>query len=98
MNKYCEGIDCAFCGQGEPCIYREANRLYNCLQEAKEVLEYYANSTLGELQDDGTYKYFISEKQQPTFHATGTTYPREILTYDPRPAKEALQKISEVEK
>ena len=31
--KYCEGIDCSWCGVPEPCIYKEANRLQTQLKE-----------------------------------------------------------------
>lgn len=42
---------------------------------------------MGELQADGTYKYLLNENS-----ITGKQY----LTYDPRPAKKALQKCNEV--
>lgn len=34
--KYCDGIDCSWCSQPEPCIYKEANRLQTQLKE-KEI-------------------------------------------------------------
>lgn len=35
MKKYCDGLDCAWCNEKEPCIYRIANNLEEQLQ-AKE--------------------------------------------------------------
>lgn len=57
------------------------------VEEIISILEYYANTTMGELQADGTYKYLLNENS-----ITGKQY----LTYDPRPAKKALQKCNEV--
>lgn len=76
----------------------ESDKYKQALEKIKPILEYYASSKVGTLQEDGTYKYFISEKQQPTFYATGASYPKEIITYDPRPAQEALQIIKECKK
>lgn len=58
------------------------------LAEIKPILELYANSKIGEEQLDSTYKITIKESK-----VLGDTY----ITFDPRPAKQALQKISEVE-
>lgn len=58
-------------------------KLKQTLAEIKPILEFYANSKMGEKQTDGTYKIM-----------TGGGY---IMAYDPNPAKEALKKINEVE-
>lgn len=34
-KKYCDGIDCAFCSEKEPCIYKIANRLESELYQLK---------------------------------------------------------------
>ena len=52
------------------------------------ILEFYnANSKVGEKQEDGTYKIIVENSK-----ALGSTY----ITFDPKPAKQALQKINEV--
>ena len=48
------------------------------------ILELYANSKIGEKQLDGTYKITVKNSS-----ILGDTY----ITFDPRPAKQALQKI-----
>lgn len=66
----------------------EINRKYKeCLTEIKPILELYANSKIGEEQLDGTYKLSGSIWDSFGFCTT---------TYDPRPAREGLKKISEV--
>ena len=122
-KRYCEGIDCAWCNEKEPCIYKITNELeekllrkeqeceelkeeiktngFGCfniemseqldqlkqiLIEIKPIFELYANSKISEEQLDGTYKIIVKESK-----VLGDTY----ITFDPRPAKQALQKISE---
>lgn len=63
-------------------------KLRQTLTEIKSILELYANSKVGEEQSDGTYK--LSSGIWDSFGFCTTTY-------DPRPARQALQKISEVE-
>lgn len=58
------------------------------LIEIKPILECYANSKIGEEQPDGTYK--LSGGIWDSFGICTTIY-------DPRPAREGLKKISEVE-
>ena len=58
------------------------------IAEIKPILELYANSKIGEEQLDGTYKITVKNSS-----VLGDTY----ITFDPRPAKQALQKISECE-
>lgn len=37
-KKYCDGIDCAFCSEKEPCIYKIANRLEDELYKLKQLI------------------------------------------------------------
>ena len=62
------------------------DNLKQTLTEIKPILELYANSKVGEEQLDGTYKITVKNSS-----VLGDTY----ITFDPRPAKQALQKISE---
>ena len=66
----------------------ERDKLKQTLTEIKSILELYANSKVGEEQPDGTYK--LSGGIWDSFGFCTTTY-------DPRPARQALQKISECE-
>lgn len=59
------------------------DRYKQTLAEIKPILELYANSKMGEEQPDRTYKIMLSGGY--------------IMVYDPKPARQALQKISEVE-
>lgn len=63
------------------------NKLKQTLTEIKEIAEFYANSTVGDKQEDGTFKVDLEQCTK-----LGTVY----YTYDPRPANQILQKISEV--
>ena len=38
-KKYCDGLDCAMCGESEPCIYREANELQKQLKRKEQECE-----------------------------------------------------------
>ena len=58
-------------------------KLTKTLTEIKPTLEFYANSKMGEEQPDRTYKIILNGSY--------------ITVYDPKPARQALQKISEVE-
>lgn len=58
-------------------------RYKQTLTEIKPILEFYANSNMGEEQSNGTYKIL----------SNGIC----ITIYDPKPARQALQKIREVE-
>ena len=69
--------------------YKEFCDMKQALIEVKDVLNFYANSKIGEEQNDGTYK--VVEKTVCALDGACVIY------YDPRPAKEALKKISEVE-
>ena len=65
--------------------HQECEKLKQTLIEIKPVLELYANSKIGEEQLDGTYKIIVEDSK-----VLGDMY----ITFDPRPAKQALQKIS----
>jgi uncharacterized coiled-coil DUF342 family protein len=40
-KKYCEGIDCSWCGEKEPCIYKIANELEERLKAKEQECEAY---------------------------------------------------------
>ena len=40
-KKYCDGLDCAMCGESEPCIYREANELQKQVNTLEQELQKY---------------------------------------------------------
>ena len=62
---------------------QEKRRKYEqTLAEIKPILEFYANSNMGEEQPDKTYHIMLNGSY--------------IMVYDPKPARQALQKISEV--
>lgn len=63
------------------------------LTEIKPILEYYANSTIGEEQEDGTYRIELSYKYGSSNMYGAPCY----YKYNPKPARQALQKISECE-
>ena len=64
-------------------IALENEKLKQTLTEIKPILEFYANSKMGEEQPDGTYKTILNSGY--------------VMVYDPKLARQALQKISEVE-
>lgn len=63
-------------------------KLERTLAEIEPVLELYANSKIGEEQPDGTYNLIVECLSGP--NGTYTVH------YDPKPAKQALQKIRKV--
>ena len=65
-------------------MLEQLDQFKQTLAEIKPILELYANSKVGEEQLDGTYKITVKESK-----VLGDTY----ITFDPRPAKQALQKI-----
>lgn len=36
-KKYCDGIDCQWCSEKEPCIYKIANRQAEIIEEIKDI-------------------------------------------------------------
>ena len=73
------GNDC----KQKKCIFKDNIKLKQTLAEIKTILEFYANSNMGEEQPDKTYHIMLNGSY--------------IMVYDPKPARQALQKISEVE-
>ena len=72
---------------------KDYDKTRETLTEIKPILEYYANSTIGEEQEDGTYRIELSYKYgSSNMYGTPCYY-----KYNPQPAKQALQKISESE-
>lgn len=67
---------------------RKEYKYKQTLAEIKPILELYANSKIGEEQPDGTYKL-----SGGIWDGLGIC----TTTYDPRPAREGLKKISECE-
>ena len=63
-------------------------KLEQTLAEIDPVLELYANSKIGEEQLDGTYKVIVECLSVPNGAYT--------VHYDPKPAKQAIQKIRKV--
>ncbi len=64
-------------------VFQENKKYKQTLTEIKPILEFYANSKMGEEQPDGTYKVMLSRGY--------------VMVYDPKPARQGLQKISECE-
>ena len=65
-KKYCDGLDCAMCGESEPCIYREANELQKQidaleqeLQKYKQVITNLDYALVGMSDRTSTYKLYI---------------------------------------
>ena len=71
---------------------QQLDQLKQTLTEIKPILEYYANSTIGEEQEDGTYRIELSHKYGSSNMYGAPCY----YKYNPKPARQALQKISEV--
>ena len=70
------------CKQGK-CIFKDNIKLKQTLAEIKPILEFYANSNMEEEQPDRTYKFMLCGSY--------------LTIYDPKPARQALQKIKECE-
>ena len=65
-KKYCDGLDCAMCGESEPCIYREANELQKQvdtleqeLQKYKQVITNIGYALVGMSDRTAIYKLYI---------------------------------------
>lgn len=63
-------------------IALENDKLKQTLTEIKPILELYANSKIGKEQPNGTYEIMLNSGY--------------FMAYDPKPARQGLQKISEV--
>ena len=79
MSEYCKN-----CYE----LTKQLDQFKQTLVEIKPILELYANSKIGKEQLDGTYKITVEDLK-----VLGGTYI--TFCYDPRPAKQALQKIKE---
>ena len=69
-------------------LKKKNEKLEQTLTEIEPVLELYANSKIGEEQLDGTYNLIVECLSGPNGAYT--------VHYDPKPAKQALQKIRKV--
>ena len=91
LHRFCDGIDCSWCGIPESCIYKIANRLQTQLKEIKEE-----NEKIKEVLKD--IKQIVKDMDNECFYSdfdckycdmkNGCTYDRKI---------KILQKISEIE-
>lgn len=63
------------------------NRYKQALEKIEEILKCYANSSMGELQPNGTYKYIFGNS---------LINGKKCIHYDPRKAQEGLKIINEV--
>lgn len=81
----CTNDKCKLWGSSIPNLVLEAlAQAKQDLGTARKALEYYADSRFGKKQDDGTYVLEIDK-------GCGVTV---VYTYDPRPAKKALEQIT----
>ena len=71
----------------------KCSQLKQTLAEIKPILEYYANSTIGYKTKDGIYRIELSYKYGYSNSCGEPCY----YEYNPKPAKEALRKINEVQ-
>lgn len=46
IKKYCDGLDCSWCSEEEPCIYRIANKLKEELQAKEQECDMWKNLTV----------------------------------------------------
>lgn len=91
LKKELEAVynDCKGCPTCNEALYnanlyaKKYRKLKQTLIEIKPILDFYANSNMGEEQPDRTYKILSNGSY--------------IIIYDPKPARQALQKINEVE-
>ena len=73
-----------FCKNNPNCYFKQLKRKERALDKLIPILEYYATSTIGRKQVDGTYKYVCSTNK----------FGNECLNYDPRLAIEGLNIIN----
>lgn len=74
-------------------LVNKVMKLEKTLTEIKPTLEFYANSTIGEEQEDGTYRIELSHKYGSSNMYGAPCY----YKYNPKLARQALQKIKECE-
>lgn len=77
-NQYCDSYE-----ENSSKPYHALMNAIRDLEIARKALEYYADSRFGRKQDDGTYVLEIDK-------GCGVAV---VYTYDPRPAKQALEQI-----
>lgn len=74
-------------------LSKKVERLQEQLNEAREVVKFYAETTVGHKQKDGTYRLSVANGTinflDPFF---GMTSGMQEYVYDPRPAKKYLKK------
>ena len=68
-KRYCEGIDCAWCNEKEPCIYKIANELeekllhkeQECEELKKELHKNFKDVAIQEIGEERLKKYLRGE-------------------------------------
>ena len=67
-KRYCEGIDCAWCGEKEPCIYKIANELEEkLLRKEQECNKLYIQLKTDEeyhKEEENTLRKIIKNKEE----------------------------------
>ena len=85
ISHYQQNIKYTCCNCSEwNCYYKQLKRKERALDKLIPILEYYATSTIGRKQVDGTYKCVCSTNK----------FGNECLNYDPRLAIEGLNTIN----
>ena len=101
-KKYCDGIDCAFCSEKEPCIYKIANRLESELKrkeqeceelkeeinQYKQIAQYHGNLSVKYTNKSAKLKQTLTEIKEIAESGCYDNYGIPFII---------LQKISEVE-
>ena len=73
--------------------YDEIKRLQEQLKEAREVVKFYAETTVGHKQKDGTYGMWVCSGEMAWGNPLDRIKSRmDYICYDPRPAKKWLKK------
>ena len=101
-RKYCDGIDCGWCGEKEPCIYRIADNLEERLQAKEqefERLKEIANNALDKVNNyldkkekSLLYKQTLNDIQEIVLAGKMKVFVNMDVFWD-----EILQKIDECE-
>lgn len=91
-SHFCDNVDCkAFQMVLPDDLWKDIfawKQSQKDLETARKALGYYADSRFGKKQDDGTYVLEIDK-------GCGVSV---VYTYDPRPAKQAIEHIADVSK
>lgn len=94
ITKKCSDRNCYYKQRQQ--FEAENEALKEKLEKVKSTLELYANSKIGTLQDNGTYKIDCGGNTVMGSFGLQISNPFGLpstFTYDPRPAKEALKLI-----